>query len=371
MKTRSLWFGLLCMMALGVTLTACEDDDDKLDDTGSQVELPDTRAYILYEGSSTKNNAGIAFYAPNKDADFYSNIFLKQNSKQLGDTGQSIVEEDGKIYVAVFGSNYIARLNAACVEEGRVSFVGDAELSGGVRYMAVEDGYIYASFHGGAVAKISARTLKVEKKLTGLGDNLEAVVINDGLLYVANSCKADWSVYHKEIKVINLKDFTLKETITTLNQNPYKPMLEENDKIFFISNDYDSVEGYVLQMIDTKNGNKVSKVGIASLMDEYEGTLYLINSVTDWTTRETTNTFFTYDIKKEEMNDSSFLKNAPAELTSKGIYMIQLNPNNGDIYIATSDYVTNGTIYRFRNDGSFVESFDAGGLNPSSMVFFN
>ena len=36
-------------------------------------------------------------------------------------------------------------------------------------------GYIYASFYGGAVAKINAKTLEVVDKLTGLGDNLEGV----------------------------------------------------------------------------------------------------------------------------------------------------------------------------------------------------
>ena len=51
--------------------------------------------------------------------------------------------------------------------------------------------------------------------------------------------------------------------------------------------------------------------------------------------------------------------------------MLKVNDNNGDFYIGTTDYKTNGTIYRFKKDGTFIEKFDAGGISPNSAVFFN
>ncbi len=49
-----------------------------------KVTLPQTaRVYILNEGTSGQNNAGIEFYAPNKDADIISDIFYKQNTARL------------------------------------------------------------------------------------------------------------------------------------------------------------------------------------------------------------------------------------------------------------------------------------------------
>ena len=43
MKLRSLFFGTLCMLMLGVSFTSCSDDDDdsKKNDEGSKVELPE------------------------------------------------------------------------------------------------------------------------------------------------------------------------------------------------------------------------------------------------------------------------------------------------------------------------------------------
>ena len=370
MKIRSLFYGILCMLAIGGTMASCSDDDEGWDDAGSQVELPHQRAYILNEGKQDANNAGIAFYDPNGNTPFISDIFYKQNGAKLGDTGQDIIEYEDEIYVAVYGSNYLVKLNAAGVEEGRVSFVNDPDLAAGIRYLAAEDGYIYASFYYGAVAKINARTLQVEKKLTGLGGCMEAVVIEDDLLYVTHTCAADWTPYN-EIKVIDLKTFTYKETITTLVPNPYNQMVEEEGKIFFISNVY-TAPGSVLQVIDTKNNNQVTQLGNASHLATYKDVVYVVNSFTDWYgTGETTTTFYTYDAKAGKLNNTSFLKNAPSELASASIYMLEINQGNGDIYLAVSNYNSNGTIYRFKHDGTFVEKFDAGGMNPAGMVFFN
>ena len=68
------------------------------------------------------NNAGMAFYAPNKDADFIADIFMKQNKKGLGDTGQDLIVYKNHMYVSVYRSQVLLKLNSAGVEEKRVAF---------------------------------------------------------------------------------------------------------------------------------------------------------------------------------------------------------------------------------------------------------
>ena len=80
--------------------------------------------------------------------------------------GLTMIEYNECMYVAVYGSNYLVNMNAAGVEQARTTLVHDKELSAGIRFIDAEDGYIYASFHGGVGAKINANTLKVDKKLT-------------------------------------------------------------------------------------------------------------------------------------------------------------------------------------------------------------
>lgn len=372
MKVRSLIFSMLCLLAMGTAVTACSDDDanDFLDDTGSKVTLPQTRMYILNEGNWGSNNAGIAFYDPNGDAPFVNDLFKLQNEIGLGDIAQSVIEYDDEVYAAVYGSNYLVKMNAALVEQKRVSFVGDDDLQVGIRYIVADDGYIYASFYDGIVAKINATTLVVENKLTGLGERLENLVICDDMLYVANSCSSDYITQFTEVKVIDLNTFTLKETLTVA-QNPNRVMLEEDDKVFLVSDDYTSAEGYVLQMIEPSRNNHVTKIGNASHVAAYHGVLYCVNSITDYSTNKTTNAFFTYNIQTGSVSNTSFLKNVPASLAEGIVYMIEINESNGEIYLSTTDYINNGTIYRFRRDGTFMESFDAGGFNPSQAIFFN
>lgn len=367
---------MLCMLALGTLFSSCSDDDkDAVDDAGSVVNLPRTRAYILNEGTQTYNNASIAFYAPDGDADFIPDIYQLQNGSGLGDTGQDMLEYNGFIYVSVYGSNNLLKLNAAGVEQARVSFVDDSDLSAGIRYLAAEDGYIYASFYGGVVAKINANTLQVEQKLTGLGANLEGVAVENGQLYVANSyaIAPDGTYnYFEEVFVIDLRTFTRRETLKVA-QNP-NMMLEEDDRIYLISWDY-SREQYVLQLIDPSQDNKVTELGYASHVAANGNRLYVVDSrvnYDNWPETSANNTFYTYDVNTNTVDRTSFLKDAPAELATAVVYMIEVNDDNGDIYIGTTAHSNqNGDIYRFRADGTFVEKFDCGGQNPKTAIFMD
>ena len=378
MRVRSLFYAMLCMLALGASFASCSDDDNEepWDDSGSTVTLPRERVYILNEGTMGYNNATLAFYAPNGDADFIADIYKKQNEgASLGDTGQDMLEYNGAIYVSVYRSNYLAKLNAAGVEQARISFADDADLSAGIRYLAAEDGYIYASFYGGVVAKINANTLQVENKLTGQGSNLEGVAIENGRLYVANSYTVTPEgsyVYHTDVFVIDLRTFTRVETLEVA-QNP-NMMLEEDDRVYLISWDYDR-DQYVLQLIDPQQNNKVTELGYASHVAANDDVLYVVDSRVDysnWPETSANNTFYTYNVSTSTKNDDSFLKNAPAELATEVVYMIEVNDDNGDIYIGTTGHSNqNGNIYRFRADGTFVEKFDCGGQNPKTAIFMD
>lgn len=372
MKIRKLLFSALCMLALGTAFTACSDNDDPnndFHDEGSKVTLPHHRAFILNEGTMGANNANISLYAPNKDCDFINDLFFQQNNARLGDTGQSMIEYNDYLYVIVANSKYIARLNTAGVELDRHAF---SESEGDPRYMAAEDGYIYLTQYGGKVSKLDAETLDVVATFEG-GSNLEGIAECNGKLYVANSySKTDAGYqYHNEVFVINPQTMQLEKTLTvTVNPNQ---LVEENDKVFLISfGDYGAV-GYTAQMIDPSNNDAVTVLATATSMTAGNGNVYFVNSETDyshWSETSTTNTFFSYNIATSTLNQTSFLKDAPAELATSSIYSMDVDDEDGNIYIGVTFYSnSNGTIYRFQQDGTFVEKFDCGGQNPKKMVF--
>jgi hypothetical protein len=118
-----------------------------------------------------------------------------------------------------------------------------------------------------------------------------------------------------------------------------------------------------------KEDGTFQQIGNCSKWAAYGNTLYLAYSETDWNTYATTTTFKTYDAATSTLSENSPFKNAPEELASSSVYGISTNPYNGDIYVMTSDYVTNGKIYHFKNDGTYVKTLQSTGISPRKIIF--
>ena len=357
MKIKSLLFSVLCMSAISYSFTSCSDDKDELIDDGSTLSLPRTRAYFLNEGAYNMNNAGITFYAPNKDHDKVDDIYMTQNKKSLGDTGQDMIEYDNNIYVVVFGSNLLVKLNSACVEQKRLSFPAE---DGQPRYVTETGGKLYVTLYGGKVAKVDPKELTIEGYVN-VGKNPEEIAENNGFLYVVNSGWGEDST----MTVISTADFKVNKTIE-IAKNPFK-VLESEDQIFILA--YGAYYDYPVQKVDIATGG-TTFIANATNMCEHNGIIYFVLSETNWSTYETINTFFSYNVKTGALNNNNFMTNMPSELSSESIYMMAINDETGEFYIGTSDYVTNGDIYRFDANKRFVEKFESGGVSPTRAVFF-
>ena len=359
MRTRSLLFTMLCSLILGISFTACSDDDeDKL-----IIDPEDYPAYILNEGIWGSNNANISRFFPSYkgiDSDYYQQV----NGKLMGDLANAMIEEDNNIYVVIGGSKYVARLDLNCVEQARYSF---PEGEGEPRCIDVEDGYVYVTQHGGQVSKLDAQTLKLVSTFKG-GDNLEGIVEKDGKLYVANAWKGVYD-FNKELLVINAETMTKTGSIDVV-LNPVQ-VQEIDDKIYVISQgNYEDVQA-VLQVIDTKAGtSKVIVKDVDKITEGHNGLIYGVRSTydADW---NTINSFFTYNPKKGTVSETSFLQDAPSSISSTAIYLLEVGGYADFIYIGISDYVTNGTIYQFDASGKLLQSFDSGGINPNAMIFID
>lgn len=364
MKTRSILFSTLCSLMLGMGFTACSDDDDEPEPIIDPAEYP---VYILNEGAWGANNANITSFIPNYKAENLSDVYLKVNGTQMGDLANAMMEEDDNIYVVMNGSKYVSCLDLAIREQARYTF---PESEGAPRCIDVEDDYAYVTQYGGQVSKLNIKDMTLEATFNG-GDNLEGIVEKDGKLYVANSYKVDGSgnyVYNKEVFVIDAKTMTLEKTIEVV-ENPTK-MYEIDDKIYLLSaGNYYDVEA-ALQIIDPATGTASKITPAAKITEGNDDLIYGVRSAydADW---QLTNSFFVYNPKTNQVSETSFLQDAPSSFSTDAIYLLEVDEETGFIYVGTSDYTTNGTIYQFDKSGKLVQSFDSGGINPSTMVFVN
>ncbi len=366
MKTRSILMTTLCSLMLGMSFASCADDDD-FENIGITPDDGKDQYYVLNEGAWGANNANITGFVYNeKNSTFESmgDIYLGINKQQLGDVANAMMEEDDNIYVVLNGSKYVARLDLTIKEQARYTF---PETEGAPRCIDVEDDYAYVTQYGGQVSKLHIEDMTLVGTFKG-GDNLEGIVEKNGKLYVANSYKGI-NEYNKEVFVIDAKTMTLEKTIEVV-ENPTK-MYEINDKVYLISvGNYADVAG-ALQIIDTQSNTARTILNdVTKITEGHNGVIYGVRSTYDenW---QLTNSFFLYSPKADEVSHTSFLKDAPSSFATDAIYILEVDEETGFIYVGTSDYTTNGTIYQFDQSGKFVQSFDSGGINPSAMVFMD
>lgn len=365
MKTRSFILSAMSALAIMAGFTSCSDDDeDNSWKNGSKVELARTRAFILNEGSMNQNNSNLIYFDWLTGDIDESCMYRQQNGRQLGDTANDIITYDGKIVVAVNMSNYVALLNGSGVELSRVSFANDYSELGQVRNLVADDGYLYVTTYGGYIVKIRINGDKLE--YVGnvcVGTNLEGICEEDGKLYaiVAGAYPNNDS----RVAIVDVRTFN-SVTFGDIMYNPNN-IIEEDDHIYVQG--YGTAYDYPWGEYNPQT-NIYTQIGNATAWAAGDDILYLANSTTDWTTYETNTELYSYSTKTGAVN-KSFFKSIPADVAKTFVYSISVNPYNGDIFMATSDYVTDGKIYQFGKDGAYKGQFSAHGMNPNKIVFLN
>lgn len=355
MKTKSLFLTVLCGLTVMAGFTSCNGDDDNgAWREGAKVQLPAYRAFILSEGAMNKNNSHLFYVDPEQDTTYTHDIYEAQNGRKIGDTAQGLVTANGDLYFVCNVSNYVARLNGSAVEQCRYSF--DKKL-GQPRYLLVDDGKVFVTTYGGYVCQLDAQSLALKDSVK-VGTTLENIVERDDKLYVVQSGPTSNSLY-----ILNENNLKEHETVAIMN-NPTGIYADHG--YFWITAYDDAYVSYVSSY--NPQTRKCERIANASKVLAVGEVLYIANSETDWKTYKTTTTFSRYHGVTKNLHQ--FLKGYPDAVGSSTVYMLERNPYDGTFYMATTDYVSNGTVYHFAADGNYLgKSFPAGGINPNSMVF--
>ena len=351
---------ILSLCALGVT-TVFVSCNDKNDDEKPEVKTV-KRVFILNEGKMNSNNASLDVYYPNGENDYQSKVFAAANRQGLGDTGQDLLAYGNRIYVSVSGSNYLAKLDQKGKIVEQYSFT---ETDGSPRYLAAKDGFIYVSTWGNKVMKFDTAAIVAPINSVAVGLNPEGIAVKGNCLIVCNS--TEYPVVDSTISVIDLTTFTLKKNVETQFGN-FQKVAVVGDSVYLTY----FTPTYSIEMLnfDVESGT-VKSAGSATNMVSFDGKLYCANSATvydaNWNATINTN-FFVRDVKTGKDSEFLDLTSAP-ELKTATVYMFEIDPDNGDIYVAASDYQTNGTVYRFGQDGKLIAKFETSSLNPNNAAF--
>ena len=329
----------LSALVLSTCFTSC--DKDKEDKSTPEIVYA-KKVFILNEGKMGANNSTLDVYA--------------QNGEGIGDTGQDLVSYGGKLYMSVFGSNYLAKLDSTGKVIEKHLFTAE---EGQPRFLAVKDGFVYVSLYSGKVAKFDTTSIAQAKGLVEVGPHPEKICIEGNSLYAAIA--GDYNVkYDNRIAVVDLSNFSLKEHIEVA-EDP-TDILAVNNTLYVLHYNTTTWAQEILELnLQTK---KYTLLAAGSKFTSDGKDFYYINSTSaDWVN-------YTSEFYKKGSSEAFLDFTSAPEIKNSAIYLFYIDPTNGDFYIGATDYNTPGTVYRFDKAGKFITKFSTSGTNPNKAVVF-
>lgn len=350
--------GLLCL-SLGVFFASCEDDNKEV------WKLPTTTngVYVLNSGIWKENNSTLTYYDPITKK-VTANVFDKTNKKGLGDTAQDLLVYGSKMYISVTTSNviYVTKRDGTIISEIHPTQNGAPENP---RSLASHNGKVYVSMQSGYVAQIDTASNEIDARVK-VGSYPEQIAVSNNKLYVTNSGQGSGST----LSVINLSNFTATPATIDVRLNPTLILADGKGNVYVVSNGDRQAIKEMVQKVDA-NG-VVTEIGQGTQMALSGDKLYIAYSGFDASWNATATVFSWYNTTTGELKKERFVAekdgNGNALDLSKTV-AISVDPSTKAIYIATSDYVTNGDMYVFSATGAFADKFDTQGISPAGAYF--
>ena len=264
---------------------------------------------------------------------------------------------DGKIYIAVSNSKTIF------ITDSRLKLISSLQLDYSPRAFASDGKDVYVTLYEGYLGRIDNNAGQWKLSTTKVGPNPEGVAIADGKAWVANSGGYvtdgnGFNIYNNTVSVVDLSTFSETSTVT-VNTNP-KDVCAFDGYIYVSSlgNYYDIPAA--LQRIDPSSSTVADidiDVPYALACDGKRLAVLCTGYDADWNLIPGC----IYDIKSGE---------AAPELLCSGIenaYSISLG-KDGDSFVGTSDYLTEGKVILIDAEGAQLDSFESWGINPIRVV---
>jgi hypothetical protein len=319
--------------------------------------------YILSEGSFGQGNGQLAYFDFNTDA----NTFVLNDSKlveNLGDTPNDLLIYGSKMYCAVTGgSPETGMLKVIDLATGTTIsdvVITKEEARQQPRRLAAADGKVYMTLYSGAVAQID--TLSYTPNVIGLsGTFSEGICAYGESLYICNSGQgAD-----NTISVVDIASFTETGTIT-VPYNPVNIVNPGNGELYFNTAavyggpaDGAPANVHILNP-DTKQVTQTLDIAVESIV---AGTDYLYGVAMDWMTYGSI--FQKVSLTDKTVSDFTDLDVAADFMLP---YKLAVNPVNGEVFVTQQ---MGDWIYRFTEDGTYVETLETGQQNGSAIAFVN
>lgn len=345
---------LLVAMITLATVSCSKDDGGSSTDTSNIT----SGIFVLNEGNWGANDSELTYYNT-VSGETSENVFFNANGKQLGDTANDILICGSKMYIAVSSSAiiFVTDLKGKIIKEIKVAGAS-ANLS--PRQLTSANGNVYASFMEGYVGKIDTTDFSVST--VAVGPMPEGIAYANNKIYVANSDGYN-PAYGNTVSIIDAKTFTVTKTIEVAT-NPQNLYLSSGYLYLVCWGNYADKPAALQKInITTDQVTTIPNVEPNEMAIGANDVAYILASYYDANWNQTIK-YFAYSC----ITDQIVAEFTTTDIVPNG-YSITADVTTGNVYIGSSDYISNGDVYVLSAHGDVLDVFDTGALNPAKIVF--
>lgn len=374
-----------CILLAGISLmTSCREDEVIILAEYERLPLGDNSRsdyaglYLLNEGNMGSNKCTLDF-VDFENGYYVRNLYAEKNPnvvKELGDVGNDVQTYGSKMYAVINCSHKVEVLDArSCQRLGQVDIPN-------CRYIAFDKGFAYVSAYVGpvgidpnaqlgAVFQVDTATLEITAEVT-VGYQPDELVIQDGLIYVANSGGYRKPNYDNTVSVIDIETMTQIRKIP-VGINLHRIRADKYGKLWVSSRgDYEKIPSRLFVLEKDKRTNRMEVRDTLNVscseMDICGDSLYLYSVEWSNISQENNVTYGIIDVRTGELISNSFIKDG-TETDIEIPYGLKVNPETGDVYVTDAkNYVSSGNLHCYGQDGIRKWSVRTGDI-PAHMAF--
>lgn len=371
------------MLAMLVSMTSCREDDVIVLTEYESLPMLDRESpfaglYLLNEGNMGSNKCTLDF-VDFEQGQYARNLYAERNPnvvKELGDVGNDIQVYGSKLYAVINCSHKVEVLDARTCQR-----IGQVDIPN-CRYVAFDGGYAYVSSYVGpvgidpnaqlgAVFQVDTATLEVTAEVM-VGYQPDELVVQDGLIYVANSGGYRKPNYDYMVSVVDIATMTQIRKIP-VGINLHRIRADRYGKLWVSSRgDYKSVPSRLFVL---EKDQRTGRMEVSDTLDipcsEMEicgDSLYLYSVAWSDISQENRVTYGIVDVRIGRLVSDNFITDG-TETDIEVPYGLKVNPQNGDIYVTDAkNYVSSGNLLCYGRDGRLKWKVRTGDI-PAHMAF--
>ena len=340
-----------------LVLILCSCKKEEIEDTQMNGELKNG-LLVLNEGLFQHNNSTLS-WIDLSDNTVRSDVFLDNNSRPLGDTGNDILLYGGKIYIAVTGSSTVEVLDKKTLKSiNQINFNYNNQ-SQEPRKLANHGGNIFVSSFDGYVSVIDTSSLQITKRIK-VGRNPEGICVANQSLFVANSGGLDFQNLDTTVFEIDLNTLSVIDTFV-VGENPGAIIADEFNNIYVVKRGNYSSSPSELIRINTTD-RTVTNLGLEVSTLSKRGKLLYLSHFNHSTSSSVVSIF---DCTSQSITNSNFINNQ--DITT--LYGVSPFRTNEIICLDAMSFTNTGYLRFFNQSGNMTKSIQVG-LNPNSIIHY-